>query len=303
MPILSGSASVSRYSIVPVTEDPGFDSAAFREIGAGSEIREAAGFVPLEPEAPYQAGHDRWFFRVRIDTLRPDPTAVKERVKELVRVELEQGAGYVGPKKRKKLKELAEEELIVQSRPRSKIVEGCLDGTTLWVGSTAKGTIGKVLEQLRRIGVAAEPRAPWLERGDPEIDDPIVETHEPGESVLGCRFLEALVEDREILFEPEAGMVRLRTEDARVTLSGAILPDLHRYIDRDARLLSAKLLAAGEAPFRFDALPFRISALRVETEQHEHWTEQLDERLEKIGAVYSLLDRKYDELAPTLLKA
>ncbi|MEM9558220.1 MAG: hypothetical protein AAGC60_28440 [Acidobacteriota bacterium] len=302
MALLSGSASVSRYSVVPVVEDPGFERAGFREILPGSEVREAAGFVPLEPEAPYSAGHARWFFRVRIDTLRADPTAVKERVKELVRVEIEQGMGFVGPKKRKKLKELAEEELIVQSRPRTKIVEGCLDGATLWIGSTAKSVIGKVLEQLRRIGVSAEPRTPWLERGDPEIDDAVVETHEPGESVLGCRFLEALIEDREILFEPETGMVRLRTEDARITLSGAILPDLHRYIDRDARLLSAKLIT-GESTFRFDALPFRVSALRVDTEKHEHWTEQLDERLEKIAAVYDLLDRKYTEHAPRLLKA
>ncbi|MEL7060152.1 MAG: hypothetical protein AAGN46_09025 [Acidobacteriota bacterium] len=301
MPLLSGSASVSRFRVAPVLDDPGFDAHAFRAIAPGSETREAIGFVPIEPEAPYRAGHDRWFFRVRIDTLRADPTAVRERLNELVRTEIEQGLGFVGTKKRKQLKELAEEELILEARPRTKIVEGCLDGSTLWIGSTAKNVIGRVHEMLRRLGVGVDVRAPWAERGDPDIEDSVIETYEPGESVLGSRFLGHLVGDPDILVEPEAGLVRLRTEDARVTLSGAVLPDLHRYLERDARLLTAKLIV-GESTFRFDALPFRVSALRVESDRHEHWTEQLDDRLEKIAAVYGLLDSKYETLAPKILR-
>ncbi len=125
-----------------------------------------------------------------------------------------------------------------------------------------------------------ELKAPWLERDDPQIESPILESYEPGESVLGSRFLKNLVGDREILIEPESGMARLQTKDAKVSLSGAILGDLVDYIEEGAEVLSAKLLT-GLGAFRFDALPFRIANLRIETEKHDHWTEYLDERLQK----------------------
>jgi len=154
---------------------------------------------------------------------------------------------------------------------------------------------------LRRLGVVADFKTPWLDRDDQDVESPILEIFEPGEAVLGARFLRALLGDREIIFEPESGFVRLRTEDARITLGGAVLKDLHRYVERGAELLSAKMLV-GDPPstFRLEATSFRIAGLKIETSKHDHWTELLDERLEKINEVFELLDRKYDELAPRL---
>ncbi|MDA8020139.1 MAG: hypothetical protein MPN21_22100 [Thermoanaerobaculia bacterium] len=301
MGILSGSAAVTRFTVPALTDEPDFEAVRFREIEPGSETRESAGFVPAEPDAPWEVGARRWFFRLRIDTVRPDPTAVQERVKEMVRAELDQGAEFVGSKKRKKMKELAEEELIFGAQPRSKIVECCIDGETLYVGSTAKNILGRVAETMRRIHVPADLKAPWVDRGDPDIESPILETYEPGESLLGARFLRALIGDREILFEPESGLVKLRTEDARVTLGGSVLKDLVRYVERGCEVLSAKLISGDPAAsFTLDGLSFRVSSLRVETSRHDHWTEQLDERLGRIAEVYGLLERKYEELAPRL---
>lgn len=301
MGILSGSAAITRFNVPALDTEPDFEAAAFRDIEPGSETRESSGFVPAEPEAPYEVGARRWFFRVRIDTVKPDPTAVTERVKQMVRAELDQGAEFVGSKKRKHMKELAEEELVYGTQPRSKIVECCIDGEVLYVGSTAKNMLGRVTELLRRIHVPADFKAPWIDRGDPDIESPIYETYEPGESLLGARFLRALIGDREILFEPESGMVKLRTEEARVSLGGSVLKDLVRYVERGCEVMSAKLLSGDPAAvFTLDGLTFRVSALRVETGRHDHWTEQLDERLSKIAAVYELLDKKYEELAPRL---
>jgi hypothetical protein len=301
MGILSGSISLTRFNISPRLEEPPFGKEAFVEIQPGTTTRETSGFLPYEPEAPYQTGAARYFFRVRFDKLTPDPVAVKERLRELVRLEFEQGAEFVGPKKRKMLKELAEEEMLAQTRPRTKIIEACMDGSVLYVGSTAKNYIGRVLELLRRIGVHTELKAPWLERDDPEVESSILEMKEPGESVLGSRFLKLLVGDREILIEPENGMARLQTKDAKVSLTGAILPDLIEYIEEGAEVLSAKLLTA-IGPMKFDGLPFRISNLRIETEKHDHWTEYLDERLQKVAAVFELLEGRYEELRPQLIK-
>ncbi|MCG8456961.1 MAG: hypothetical protein MI919_11830, partial [Holophagales bacterium] len=242
MGLLSGSASITRFDLSPIPEEPDFDREAFREIDPASEVRESSGFVPLEPGAPYQVGERRYFFRCRFDKVTADPTAVQERLKEMVRAELDQGADFVGPRKRKKLKEMAEEELIFEARPRSKIVEAAIDGQLLFVASTAKAYLGRITEMLRRIGIVAQLKTPWIDRGDPELESPVYETYEPGESVAGARFLRALVGDREILFEPESGFVRLQTEDARITLAGSVLKDLVRYTERGAEVLSAKLI-------------------------------------------------------------
>ena len=304
MGILSGSAAVTRFNVPALDSEPDFEAVRFRDIEPGSETRESAGFVPAEPDAPWEVGARRWFFRLRIDTVRPDTTAVQERVKEMVRAELDQGAEFVGSKKRKKMKELAEEELIFGAQPRSKIVECCIDGETLYVGSTAKNVLGRVTEMMRRIHVPADFKTPWIDRGDPDIESPIFETYEPGESLLGARFLRALIGDRELIFEPESGLVKLRTEDARVTLAGSVLKDLVRYVERGCEVMSAKILTGDPAAtFTLEALSFRISGLRVETARHDQWIEQLDERLDRIAAVYELLERKYEELAPRLFHA
>lgn len=303
MGILSGAASISRFRVTSRPEEPDFDSARFTEIAPGSEVRESVGFVPMELGSPYLVGHRRFAFRVRVDTLRPDATAVRERVKALIQVETEAtGMPFVGSRKRRQLRQLAEEELIVRSAPRSRIVEGCIDDDVLHVATTARSRLGTVLVLLQRIGVVAEPMAPWTEADQPEVESAVIDVREPGQSVLGCRFLRALVGDRELFFEPESGSVRLQTHEAKINLTGAILNDLLRYLDRGAEILSAKL-TSGEISLRLDGLDFRISGLRVETGRHEHWTELLDERLEKIGAAWDLLDRKYRELQPELVTA
>lgn len=303
MGLLSGSVSITRFNVAPFPDEPDFEQARFMEIQPGSEVRERIGFVTMEPDAPYQTGHGRYAFRVRVDKLRPDPTAVKERVKQLVRTELDTtGATFVGAKKRKQLRELAEEELIVKATPTSKIIECCIDGSLLYVASTAKTYLGRVTELLRQIGIVAELKTPWLDRADPEIESDIVEAHEPGQSILGCRFLKALMEDREVMIEGEAGNVQLQTSEARISLRGAVLGDLHRYVEKGAEILSAKIVTA-DSHYRFDALNYRISGLKVETDRHDHWTQLLDERLEKIAAAWELLDGRYEALAPRLLAA
>lgn len=298
MGLLNGTASVTRFNVISKPADLDFDQAAFTEIPPGSELRESLGFVPMEPGEPYEIGAARYAFRIRVDRLRPDPVAVRERLRELIRVEIEAGAPSVGPKKRKQLRELAEEELVVGTMPSQQIIEGTIDGDVLYVGSTAKNFLGVGVQMLRKIGVLVEPKTPWIDRKEQDIDSEIVASREPGESVLGCRFLKALVgADRELLIEPESGLIRLQTEGTRISLAGEVMKDLLQYIKEGAEILSAKLLS-GDAAFRFDALPFRVINLKIETARHEHWTETLDERLEKIADIYELLDRKYVELRP-----
>ncbi len=293
MGLLSGSASVARFNVTACPDLPDFDRLAFKAIDPASEIRESLGFVPFEPEEPYQIGHSRFAFRVRIDTRRPDATAVKERVKALVKTELEEtGAPYVGPQKRKILRQAAEEELLAAASPSTRIVEGVIDDDVLYVGTTAKTHLGRVVLLLRQLGVVAELKTPWVDAGEPEVMSEIVETSEVGESVLGCWFLKDLVDDSDLMVEPESGYVQLQTHDAKVTLHGGVLPDLHRYVQRGSEILAAKLTTP-DVTFRFTALPFRVSSLRVETGRHDHWIEQLDERLEKISGVYGMLDGKY----------
>lgn len=300
MGILAGAASLTRFNIAARREAPDFDKERFVEIDPTSPQREASGFQPHEPDAPYEVGAARYFFRVRFDKLRADPVAVDERLRELVRLELDQGAQFVGPRKRKQLKELAEEELVALARPRSKIVEGCLDGAVLYIGSTAKAYVGRITELLRRVGVHPDLKTPWLDEGDPEVESEILEPREPGESVLGSRFLKRLVGDAEILIEPEQGAIRLQTREAKVSLSGGVLPELMAYLEDEVELISAKLVT-GVGPFKFEALPFRVSGLRVETEKHEHWMEQLDERLQKFGALFELLEERYGQLRKELI--
>ena len=150
MPILTGSASLSRFDVaLPPTVT--FDEQEFREIRAGAEVRESIGFLPFEPQADYQIGAARWAFRVRIDKLSPDPTALRERIADLIRSELEATASdKLSRRRRKELKHLAEEELLRDARPSSKIIEGVLDDGVLHLGTTSNAVIGKVLLLLRK---------------------------------------------------------------------------------------------------------------------------------------------------------
>ncbi len=294
MGILGKSVDITRCNVAVPAEGPDFDAVAFHAIEPGSEVRERMGVVAFELDSPYLVGTGRWAFRVRVDRRRPDPTAVRERVRELVKTEIEQGgAPYVGPKKRKELKALAEQELLVGQRPSTRLVECVIDGSLLYIGSTAKTQLGTVLTLLRQAEVASDWKAPWLDEA-PEADESsdIVVPKEPGQSVLGCRFLKTLLDDPEVLIEPETGSVRLATREARVTLAGAVLNDLHRYVDEGAEILSAKILL-GAVPMRFDALSYRISGLKLEAVKDEHWTIELDRRLEQIAGIWEQLDAKY----------
>lgn len=299
MGLLSGSVSVTRYNLTKMPKKLDFDKARFQEIQPGSEIRLSQGFIPMEPGADYEVGHRRWGFRVRIDQLRPDATQVRERYRELIRTELDAGAESVGPKKRKELRSLAEEEILVTTSPSTRIIEGAIDGRILYVASAAKSQLGIVLEQLRRLGVEAQLKAPWTDREVPAYHSDVFESHEPGESALGCRFLKDLVGDMELTIEPESGYVKLRTTDTNVTISGGVLHDLLHFIETEAEILSAKV-TTGETSFRFDAPSYRLSNLRIETERHGHWTERLEERLERISDVFDLLDAKFDDLIAQL---
>jgi len=124
MGILGKSVDVTRCNVAVPAEGPDFEAVSFLAIEPGSEVRERMGVVPFELDSPYEVGAGRWAFRVRIDRRRPDPTAVRERLRELVKSEMEQtGAPFVGPKKRKELKALAEQELLVGQRPSTRLVE------------------------------------------------------------------------------------------------------------------------------------------------------------------------------------
>jgi hypothetical protein len=297
MGLLSGTVAVTRFNVAVPLEGPDFERARFWEIEPGSEVRERIGFVPFDLDAPYEVAKGRYAFRVRIDRVRPDATAVKERLKELLKTEMEStGKSFVGAKTRRKLRELAEAESALRQAPRIRILECCIDGPLLYVGSTAKTHLGTVLTLLRQAGVEGDFKAPWLDEA-PEADErsDVVLPREPGQSVLGCRFLRALLEEPEVMVEPETGSVRLATREARVTLAGGVLRDLFRYLEEGAEILSAKI-HLGPVKLRFDALSYRLSGLKLEPVRNEHWTLDLDQRLEQIAAVFALLDAKYAAL-------
>ena len=51
---------------------------------------------------------------------------------------------------------------------------------------------------------------------------------------------------------------------------------------------------------RFDALSYRLNGLKLEPVRNEHWTVDLDQRLEQIAAVFEVLDGKYAALKEKL---
>jgi hypothetical protein len=297
MGLLSATVAVTRFNVVVPPEGPDFERARFWEIEPGSEVRERMGFVPFELDAPWEVAQGRYVFRLRIDRIRPDATAVKERMRELVKAEMEAtGKVFVGPKTRKKLRDLAEAESAMRQAPRTRIVECCIDGPILYVLSTAKTYLGTVVTLLRQAGVEGDFKAPWLDEA-PEAEEmsDVVIPKEPGQSVLGCRFLRALLEESDVMVEPETGSVRLATREARVTLAGAVLNELFRYLEEGAEILSAKIFV-GAIPFRFDALSYRLSGVKLEPVKNEHWTIDVDQRLEQIAGVFETLDGKYAAL-------
>lgn len=297
MGLLSGSLSVTRFTVSSRPEDPDFEPVAFREIEPASEVRERVGVVPFEPGAPYRIGHDRWAFRVRVDRRRPDPGAVAERLKVALAAEREaRNLETIPARTRKRLRHEAEEALLARTAPRTTVVECVLDDDVLWVGTTANAWLGLVLAVLREVDVVAEFSAPWLDRGERDLDSDLVDAREPWQSVRGCRFLRRLVGDPELTLEPESGAARLVTHDAKVSLTGDVTGELGRYLERDAELLAARLLL-GDWSFRLDGLNWRLSGIRVETEHHDSWVDRLAERVDAVAELYARLDRKYEEVA------
>lgn len=296
MPLLSGSASLTRFKVASAPRAPDLDAHAFREIPTGSELREAAGFVPFEPGEPYQVAGGRIAFRVRFDKVTPDPTAVRERTRALLQVERENaGDRPVAPSRRRELRQLAEEELVPRTPARSRIVECVLDGDVVHVATTRSGALGRIVQLLRKAAVIVDFKTPWIELGEPEAQSEVLEFSDPVLSAHGAHFLRSLLDDAEIKLEPVGGYARLQTRYARVSLSGAVLRDVHRYLEDDSAELLAAKLVAGDTTFTLDGPSFRISGASLPRAPAGHWSEVLDARLESITALWELLDRKYAE--------
>lgn len=297
MGLLTGSVSVTRFKAPSHVDETTFESHSFREIDLASEVKESIGFIPFEPEAPYQVGAGRVAFRLRIDRRRADAVQVRERLKLLVATEMEStGAPYVPSKKRAELRHLAEEELLVGRTPTSTVLECCIDGKILYVGSTSKVHLGVLQQQLRKAGVSTEFHNPWLDKGLPEEWSDLPETMDPAASIYGCRFVAALIGDTEFLVEPEQGYVKLAAEDTRITLTGDVLNDLHRYLKNDAHILAAKLLHK-DLRFTIDATTFRLSAIKFPRPGNDSWVENLDVRLEQIRELVERLEEKFSALS------
>jgi len=296
MGLVSGTLSVSRFEVVARPAEPDFEALAFEPLPQGTERRESVGFAPFEPDAPFRIGDDVWAFRIRFDRVRPDPTAVAERLRAYERSEAE-GAGLerVPSRRRRELKTLAEEEIARQTPPRSAFVEGALDGRRLYLASTARSRLGSCLALLRGVGVEAYPKTPWLDAGvEPELL-PGVRFAEPGASAHGCRFLRALIEEGEAMAEPIAGSARVALGDVEVALKGAIHVELFRLFEQGGEPLAAKLVSEHGA-FRFEAPTYRIASLKGEDEAVGGWIERLDARLERLRDLFDWLDERYQRL-------
>jgi hypothetical protein len=293
MSLLSGAVSLSRFYVLRRPAEPDFEQARFEPIGRGSEERMSSGFSPFRLGSGYRIGDERWAFRIRIDRLRPDATRIRERLRELVRDELEAGEESVGPTRRRELRKQAAEEIVSVTSPSTTILECCLDDDVLYVASTAAARLGIVAEQLRRIGVEIAPKTPWTHRGD-EFESPVAVL--PEDSSVGGRMMAELVGDTVLNIEPDDGRVKLRSRDTEITLRGVVIHDLLYFLEHGAEIVSAKMVAE-EATFDFDVESFRITNMSIAAEPSDDWQRQLNRRLETISEVFEILDMKYYELS------
>jgi hypothetical protein len=78
-----------------------------------------------------------------------------------------------------------------------------------------------------------------------------------------------------------------------------VLHDLFRFLEEGAEILAAKI-HAGAVLLRFDALAYRLNGVKLEPVREEHWTVDLDKRLEQIAGVFEFLDGKYQVLKDRL---
>ena len=299
MGLLSGAVSAMRFNVLTMPEEVDFQLLPFQAIAPGSLLRERSGFVPFEPGAEYEISSGVWAFRVRIDKIQLDSTQIQERLKELVKVEEEQ-VGPPSPQTRRKLKLLAEDELMQHPMPRTKIIECHMNRSILHVGSTAKGHVGTVLELLKKIGIEVDFKTPWLDAGLEDVESEILDLKEPGQSLWGSRFLRWLINDPDILLEPEKGSVKLMNSDgARISLAGPVLQEVDRYLEQGAEILNAKILAQNYA-LQFDGLAYRINGFKMEAHKSLHWIERLENRVEKLCEVWDFLDEKFSTAQPQL---
>lgn len=295
MGLLAGPVSCIRFNVTAMPEEMDFNLFPFHGIQPGSSLRERAGFTPFQVDGDFELSHDRWAFRVRIDKVMIDTTTLKERLRELIKIE-EDAVGPPSPAQRRKLRQLAEDEQMQHPATRSKIIECVMDRSQLLIGSTSKAHVGTVLELLKRIGVEVDFKTPWLDEGQEEPPSDLVDLKEPGQSLWGCHFLRKLVADPDVMVEPEKGSVRLVTsEGAKVSLTGPVVGEVEHFLESGCEIVAAKLMFE-KFQFTFDGLSYRIASLKLDNYKSLHWIEALENRLELTRELWGMLDQKYRKL-------
>ncbi|MCB1041348.1 MAG: hypothetical protein KDC35_00295 [Acidobacteria bacterium] len=292
MGLISGSVACTRFTVVAAPEEIDFESVPFRALQRGSILRESTGFVPFGPDEPYQTANRSWAFRIRTDQKKVDVHQLKERVKALVKVEMES----VGPPSMKKIQELrkmAEDELLEDQSSTTKIIECVLDDHTLYVGTTAQSQLGSVTAALLKLGIQLDFKTPWIDAGLASESVDHIDYQDAGQSVIGCHYLKWLLSDPVVFPEVDKGLAKLMTPNGTtVSLRGTIHSELERYLDEEAEPLQLKLLFE-DTQFTLDGLSFRISGLKVNPYKSQHWMEQLDARMERIKEVWAALDERF----------
>ncbi len=302
MSLLSGPQSATRFNIEFMPPDgPNFEAVPFRAIQDGSILRESTGFLPFEPGV-WKIANKSWAFRIRSDKRTPDANQVKEKLGQLIRSERED----VGPPsmfKIRELKALAEAEVLDSTSPKTKMIECVIIDDILFVGSVSNADLGIVSAMLLRLEVKIDFKTPWVDAGLKNVESPLFNYRHAGESVLGCHFLQHLIENNpNAMPEPEHGQAKLITASgARISITGAIMPDLDQQLDDHSILTSVKLIQIN-APVTFDGLSYRISGLKHPT-KFTHWTETILDRVERINDLYEWMDEQWREWAVDHLEA
>lgn len=292
MGLLSGTLSCTRMNVVAAPERVEFQTQPFRSLQKGSSLTQSQGFIPFELDEPFDVWPGGAAFRVRIDTLIPDATLLRERLKELVKIETEQ-VGRPSLRRLRQLKDQAEDELRAQQSPKTKIIECVLDHHILYIGSTAKQHLGSVIALMRNVGVELAFKTPWLEQGEDQEPPAFLKIRDPAQSVLGCQFLRHLLNQPDIFLECQRGFVKLVTADGSdITLRGAVTSHVNRFLAEDTAFMVAKIIVE-DAAFQFDAFSYRISGLKGSDPGGDHWIEKLEARLDQLKAVWDFLDERY----------
>lgn len=298
MGFVSGSMKSTRFTVTSSPPAPDFEACRFTEIEPGSNIREKCGFLPFdsyEDGTPhYQIESGTFAFRFRTDTVVIDQGLLKEKMAQQIKLDLASGMP-VGAKHRARLRTLIEDELLQSPAIKTRVAEGVIQDGIVYLDTAAKSQIGAILEYLKRVGVEVEYLVPWGDDiGDPH---PHLDLKEPGQSIHGCTFLRQLLDDPEVMVEPEKGSVKLIGADGvKISLTGAVLPMMDDALEKDALLLTTKLLY-GDKEMNFDGLAFRIKSIKIDRSSEKHWSAKLLERLEQLKAVWGSLDTHYEGMS------